>query len=633
MFCKNCGSQIPENSAFCVNCGAEAPDPVVVPVIQPDQGTSNQETMVFTPVPEAAAQQFQGQQTQQFQPVQQYQQHQQYQSQQPYQSQQYQQQYAPQPYPTPAPAPAPTTAEIVSSPASSESKNRTVIIVVIAVVLLAIIGVVLALFLTGTFGGDDSSSGSSKKNKGSEETTTGSEEVRPEDLSLDESNLYYEDYIDSVSYVLSATDSRYYSRAELTGMTRQQLYLAEREIFARYGCTFDDGDLSEYFSAKAWYSPDSPVGNFNESRLTPTERVNVLLLRALLMERDGTTSNNEYMKINNDTEGWILASTDSTRITKDDVKGLSETELIIAANEIYARNGYIFDDDKLQTYFSSKNWYVPSTPSGSFNAANMSEIEQENYTCLQECAAKIKGVKMTSDNRYEPYYYPYSEYILPESDKRDIDPYELEYLSAEELVLARNEIYARYGYSFNHAKLREYFMQCSWYYPTVVPEKLELIHLSKTELANVKMIQAFELELKLREGEGNPNTDMTYYAKHDWLTMYLPEHWRDNCICIKPNGTSGSMYFYEKYNEEKGYGFLFSIEFAPMDSDLDGYYGNYEIYGYLTAPDGSEYYVLKGKPYSDDTVYLEYLYDLMQSQEEQIWDSIKWASGYTFTKA
>lgn len=614
MFCKNCGSQLVEGAAFCVHCGAAAPEgqkPVATPVIVPEVDTSNQETVAFTPVQQAPAPQVQ--QTQQYQPVQQYQ---------------------PQPQPVYTP-PAPVST--ASKKASSEGKNRTVIIVVIAVVLVAILGVVAALLLLGNNGGD-SDGGSRKSNSsGIVDDQNDDNAVKQEKRELSSSNAYYEFYVDADSYVLSATDTRYYSRSELSSMTRQQLYLAERELFARYGCTFSDGDLDDYFCAKNWYSPDSPAGNFNESRFNPTERVNLLLLRAMLMERDGTYSNNEYLKLNKDVEGWIMNFTDGARITKDDVKGLSEKELILASHEIYARHGYIFDDDALQLYFSSKNWYTPEHPASSFDSSTvLSEIEQENYTCLQECAKKIAGVRFSSGNKYETYFYSYTEYQCPGSDKTAINPYELEYMSAEQLTLARNEIYARYGYSFSNSSLREYFMNCSWYYPTVVNTKLELIHLSSTELANVKMIQAFELNLKLAAGEGTPNTKMSYYAKHDMLTMYLPEHWRDNCICIKPNGTSGDMYFYEKYNYEKnGKGWLFSIQFMPISSDLDGFRDNAEIFGTVKDSAGNEYYVIKVMPYSysSNTDFLEYVYSLMDSQIDTIWNSIEWKSGYTFTPA
>ena len=592
MFCKFCGATLPDGTAFCTACGKSL-------AAAPAADTSNQETVAFTPVtpsPQPAPQ--------------------------------------PTPQPAPQPTPQPTPQPAPQAPKSSGGKHVGIIIAVIVVVILAMIGVGVAAVLTlGDFGETSSSSHSSNRKTHDDDGDNGENTTTAERVyELDESNLYYDQYVDADSYVLSAAETRYYSRAELTGMTRQQLYLAEREMFARYGCTFNDGDLDAYFSAKSWYTPDAPVGNFNESRMTDIERVNLTTLRAILMEKDGTASNNPYLKINNDVEGWILNSTDAARITKADVQSLDEHALTIAANEIYARRGYIFDNPELQLYFSSKNWYVPQTPAAQFDASTLSEIESENYTCLLACAEKCKGVKFSTGNKYRDYYY--SDYIFYNSDTYSLDPYDLKYLSAEALQLARNEIYARYGYSFTNKDMQEYFMNQPWYYPTVVPSKLELIHLSKLELANVKMIQAFELNLKLSKGEGNPNTKMSYYAKHDYLTMYLPAHWQDNCICIKPTGLSGNLEFYEKYNQQNGDGWLFSMVLVPVEQSIPTYYScDVKVMGTVTTPDSSQYYVVKVVPYSRQDYFLEHVYDLMHSQIDTIWNSIVWKSGYTFTPA
>ena len=55
MFCKKCGTQIPESSGVCPKCGTGAVTPVNVRDVKADP--SNQETVAFTPVaaPEKAA--------------------------------------------------------------------------------------------------------------------------------------------------------------------------------------------------------------------------------------------------------------------------------------------------------------------------------------------------------------------------------------------------------------------------------------------------------------------------------------------------------------------------------------------------------------------------------------------------
>ena len=456
---------------------------------------------------------------------------------------------------------------------------------------------------------------------------------------IGESNPYYVDFVSEDSYVLSASNSRYYSHSELSGMTRQQLYLAEREMFARYGGTFNDGDLSQFFNSKVWYSPNGSASDFNESQFTDIERVNLLLLRAMLMQRDGTFNENRYMTYNSDENGWILNFTDNSRIIKNDVEYLSEDELTIAYNEILARKGYIFEDDELQTYFSGKSWYVPTTQPGSFDKkTELSEIESENYACLQKCYDKVKGVRFSSGSKFKKVYDSYhGYYIFDNSDSYKLSPYDLEYLDQEELSIARNEIYARYGYSYNDTNFVEYFANCSWYFPTVQTNRLDLINLSETEEYNVKLIQAFELNEKMKHGEGSVDTKMSYYAKHDFMTMYLPNHWREHCKCIKPTGLSGNLDFYEKYHEEKkAGGWIFSMELVPTSQSVPHYSGcRTEVYGYVTTPSGDEYYVLKVMPnnsYSEPE-FLEEIYEKMYYEVDSIFKSIEWKSGYKFTRA
>lgn len=55
---------------------------------------------------------------------------------------------------------------------------------------------------------------------------------------------------------------------------------------------------------------------------------------------------------------YILATSSSVELTTDDLDGLSQKQLHYAKNEIYARNGYIFSNSDLSSYFKKKDWYV-----------------------------------------------------------------------------------------------------------------------------------------------------------------------------------------------------------------------------------------------------------------------------------
>ena len=64
--------------------------------------------------------------------------------------------------------------------------------------------------------------------------------------------------------------------------------------------------------------------------------------------------------------------------------------------------------------------------------------------------------------------YSYAQdYVIADSDSRYITQEELQGLSADEILLARNEIYARRGRIFNDPDLDAYFRSKSWYQPSV----------------------------------------------------------------------------------------------------------------------------------------------------------------------
>lgn len=59
----------------------------------------------------------------------------------------------------------------------------------------------------------------------------------------------------SGDYILPDVSTRFYSQSELAGLSKQQLYLARNEIYARLGRKFKNADLDRYFRAKSWYQP------------------------------------------------------------------------------------------------------------------------------------------------------------------------------------------------------------------------------------------------------------------------------------------------------------------------------------------------------------------------------------------
>lgn len=76
---------------------------------------------------------------------------------------------------------------------------------------------------------------------------------------------------------------------------------------------------------------------------------------------------------------YVIPHSDYAYLTYSDIAGLSNGELRLARNEIYARHGYIFNSEELQNYFNSQNWYIPDP---SYDG-HLSTVEKANVDFIK----------------------------------------------------------------------------------------------------------------------------------------------------------------------------------------------------------------------------------------------------------
>lgn len=96
-----------------------------------------------------------------------------------------------------------------------------------------------------------------------------------------------------------------------------------------------------------------------------------------------------------------------------------------------------------------------------------------------------------ADDDYDDYYDD-DDYILPDSGTRKLTNSDLAGLDADELELARNEIYARAGRRFNTDYIQDYFDDKWWYVGTIEPEDFTENMLNDVEKYNVNFIRNYE---------------------------------------------------------------------------------------------------------------------------------------------
>lgn len=83
-------------------------------------------------------------------------------------------------------------------------------------------------------------------------------------------------------------------------------------------------------------------------------------------------------------------------------------------------------------------------------------------------------------------------WLLPDSDTYYISEADVSWMDDEELMLARNEFYARRGRIFVTKSIRDYFNRQSWYHGSIEPKDFSTDLFNRYEQANVDFIVAYE---------------------------------------------------------------------------------------------------------------------------------------------
>lgn len=85
-----------------------------------------------------------------------------------------------------------------------------------------------------------------------------------------------------------------------------------------------------------------------------------------------------YFDFQPDENGNIIPDSSDRLLTNQDLHGMTEHQVCMARNEIYARHGYIFQTEKYNEYFENFSWYRPTTTV----LPNLSSIEAQNVNFI-----------------------------------------------------------------------------------------------------------------------------------------------------------------------------------------------------------------------------------------------------------
>ena len=289
-------------------------------------------------------------------------------------------------------------------------------------------------------------------------------------------------------YILEFSSSKYLTVSDLTELTADELRLARNEIYARHGRRFYYEDLQKYFDGKSWYKGTVDPEKFNQDVLNDYEATNVLLIK-----------NYEDGILDAALESpYILPESNTRYLEEKDLYGLDAAGLRLARNEIYARYGRKFLNKDLQDYFNAQSWYKETIEAADFDTTMLTHIEATNVMLIVDFEKKHPdGVPKPEEKPEETKPEEKKEevktgFILNDSSSSYITEADLIGLSAAQLRLARNEIYARHGRKFLDKELQDYFNGCFWYEGKIEADDFDPALLSRVEYVNIALIEKYE---------------------------------------------------------------------------------------------------------------------------------------------
>lgn len=261
---------------------------------------------------------------------------------------------------------------------SSKGKKNAVIITVCVIVTLAALGFITYCIISG-FG----------KNNGNEATTSPTEIETTVQSTTEKSTTVPPTTVAPTTVAVDKTVT------PVVGYG----YSYAKKLLEQEGFTVEIG---EYRYSEEW--PEGYVIAQSPSGDTTAKSGTVVTLDISegLIEPETTVAPTEapvqatkaqQNQSNGTDNSYIFANSSSSYLSKSDVSALSDNNLNLALNEIYARRGRIFKDSTLSSYFGSKSWYTPKYTSEEFlKNVTFNDYEQKNLQLMID-EQKSRGLR------------------------------------------------------------------------------------------------------------------------------------------------------------------------------------------------------------------------------------------------
>ena len=193
-----------------------------------------------------------------------------------------------------------------------------------------------------------------------------------------------------------------------------------------------------------------------------------------------------------------------------------------------------------------------------FKLLNLDTKGSVECTLTEDKVSKIRYIQL-SDEEIEAFNTAKeeklrAEYIFPDSDKKYLSKDEIRTKTVDEMLLGRNEIFARHGYIFTDENLKNHFEGTSWYKGTIPAEQFNSDQVfNDFEKKNVELIKRVEDEVN-----GISDSEITESEEDVFIGM------SGAYVCTDPNlDFTGRIEIYQTGNTAD-----FCLDALEMSYDL-----------------------------------------------------------------
>lgn len=158
-------------------------------------------------------------------------------------------------------------------------------------------------------------------------------------------------------------------------------------------------------------------------------------------------------------------------------------------------------------------FHIDADTSGTLKGENVVSVTKKGLHVATQTPAESAEPEPTPSPT--PVTSPEAEvsnfYILPQSNQRLLTYVDIQNFTKQDMMLARNEIFARHGRKFNDEDVRTYFESQSWYKGAIDPADFSTSVFSDIEQKNVDFLKQYEDGLNgISQNVGNSGSVVTY---------------------------------------------------------------------------------------------------------------------------